>query len=218
MQPEFWLDRWREGRIGFHQSEVSPFLAKYWSGLQIAADSRVFVPLCGKSLDMTWLAERGHRVLGIELSRIAVEQFFDEHGLRPDVQRTRYGTHYTAGPFELICGDLFNLDATALADCGAFLDRAALIALPPPMRPRYVQVAYAQLPARCRGLLITLDYPQEQKAGPPFSVPCEEVRALFDNAWQLRRLERKDILQDQPNFASEGVTRLHASAYALRAA
>src|SRR3546814_8142059 len=83
MDPDFWQQRWRDNRIGFHRDGVLPLLEKHWPSLGLATGSRVFVPLCGKSLDMAWLAARGHRVLGVELSPLAVGQFFDENGLAP---------------------------------------------------------------------------------------------------------------------------------------
>ena len=176
MQPDFWHQRWRDKQIGFHQDTPTPLLLKHWLSLQLPSGSRVFVPLAGKSLDMAWFAAQGHRVLGVELSQIAVEEFFAEHGLEPETSQSRYGRHYRAGRIELICGDAFGLDEAVLADCSAVFDRAALIALPLPTRERYVAELYARLPADCRGLLITLEYPQHEKAGPPFRVDEDEVR------------------------------------------
>lgn len=215
MNPDFWHQRWQQDRIGFHQQAVTPLLLKHWPSLELAAGSRVFVPLAGKSRDMAWLAAQGHRVLGVELSQAAVDAFFAEHGLQPQRHDSRYGTHYTAGGVELICGDAFALDEAALADCTAVFDRAALIALPPSMRQRYVGELYARLPPGCRGLLITLEYPQAEKAGPPFSVPEAEVRALYARDWQVITLERRDILASQPRFVEEGVTALETAAYRL---
>ena len=136
---------------------------------------------------MLWLAARGHRVLGVELAQLAVEQFFAEHGLVADDPESKYGTHYRAGEIELICGDAFALDAEALADCAGVFDRAALIALPPELRQRYATRPYACLPSGCRGLLITLEYPAQEKAGPPFTVPEHEVRALYGRGLDDRR-------------------------------
>lgn len=215
MNPDFWHDRWREGHIGFHQDAPTPLLLKHWPSLQLAADAKVFVPLAGKSHDMAWLAAQGHRVLGVELSQAAVEAFFAEHGLEPQRHHSRYGMHYTAADIELICGDAFAIDEAALADCTAVFDRAALIALPAQMRHRYVGELYARLPADCRGLLITLEYPQGQKAGPPFSVEEAEVRALYARDWQVTTLERRDILAGQPRFIEEGVTALETVVYRL---
>lgn len=215
MEPEFWHQRWQEGRIGFHQERTTPLLEQYWSTLALPQGSRVFVPLAGKSLDMPWLVSQGHRVLGVELSRIAIEQFFEEHSLRPTMHESRYGTHFLAGGIELVCGDAFGLDAGVLAGCTGVYDRAALIALPRDMRKPYVRALLARLPLGCRGLLVTLDYPQHEKSGPPFSVDADEVQALYGDHWQVECLERRDILAAQPGFVAEGVTRLHTSAYRI---
>lgn len=216
MDNAFWLDKWQQDQIGFHQDKVMPLLQKHWPSLGLAEGSRVFVPLAGKSLDMAWLAAQGHRVLGVELSALAVRAFFTEHGLTPQVHQTRYGVHHVAGNIELICGDAFGLDAQLLADCAGVYDRAALVALPEPMRQRYLSELYAHLPAQCRGLLLTLEYPQAQKAGPPFSVAADEVRALFSPNWDVQDVERRDILSYEPRFMAEGVTALQTQVYRLQ--
>lgn len=215
MDPDFWLQRWRENQIGFHQAQPTPLLVEHWSSIGVAPGAKVFVPLAGKSLDLLWFASRGHRVLGVELSQLAVEQFFAEHGLAPETRESRYGRHYRAGDVELICGDAFALDAPALAGCGAVFDRAALIALPPAMRPRYAGELYARLPQGCRGLLITLEYPPEEKQGPPFAVSEAEVRELYGREWNIEVLERRDILAQQPGFQAEGVSTLDTVVYRL---
>ena len=215
MQPDFWHQRWADQQIGFHQDAPTPLLLKHWPMLGIAPGARVFVPLAGKSLDMAWFAAQGHRVLGVELSPIAIEQFFDEHGLQPERRESRYGRHYSAGGIELICGDAFALDADALRDCAAVFDRAALIALPPALRVRYASELYARLPSDCRCLLITLEYPQDERAGPPFSVLQDEVTSLYSREWEIDLLERWPIPPEHPGFVS-GVSRLDTAAYALR--
>lgn len=215
MDPEFWLERWHEGRTGFHNERVQPLLEQYWDSLGLASGSRVFVPLAGKSLDMVWLAARGHRVFGVELSPLAVAQFFAGQGLTPEVHESCYGVHHSGAGIELLCGDVFALDAAVLADCQGVYDRAALIALPAALRRRYVSELHAQLPIGCRGLLVTLEYPPHEKEGPPFPLTEDAVRGLYEPAWQVERLERRDILAAQPNFVAEGVTSLTTTAYRL---
>lgn len=215
MNPDFWHQRWHDNQIGFHQAAPTPLLLKHWPSLDVPAGAKVFVPLAGKSLDMPWFAAQGHRVLGVELSELAVAQFFAENGLRPEIRDTHYGRHYEAGGIELILGDAFGLDADLLRDCDAVFDRAALIALPPELRRRYANELYAKLPAGCRGLLITLEYPQAERDGPPFSVPGDEVRALYGRDWDIDLLERRPIPPEHPGFVS-GVSRLDTAAYALR--
>lgn len=216
MEHDFWLQRWREGRTGFHQSRVMPLLEKHWNAVALPVASQVFVPLAGKSLDMIWLAARGYRVLGVELSSLAVEQFFAENSLRPRMHDSHYGRHYIADAIEVICGDVFALNAAALADCAGVYDRAALIALPPALRERYVGELHARLPADCRALLITLEYPQGEKSGPPFSVDEHEVHRLYGVQWDIDLLERRDVLDSQPGFIAEGVSALSTAVYRLQ--
>ncbi|MCR6663731.1 MAG: thiopurine S-methyltransferase [Luteimonas sp.] len=215
MDAAFWHQRWQEGRIGFHRSEVMPLLERHWPSLDLPAGSRVLVPLAGKTLDMAWLAAQGHRVLGVELSQLAVEQFFAEHALQPEIEDTCHGRHYRAGDIEMICGDAFALDRELLADCVGVYDRAALIALPTELRQRYVGTIYARLPAGCRGLLITLEYPQHEKDGPPFSVDETEVRRLLEPDWEVGLIERRDILAQESSFQADGVTALRTAVYRL---
>jgi len=215
MEPGFWLERWREARTGFHQDAPTPLMLKHWHAVGAPPASRVFVPLCGKSLDMAWFASQGHRVLGAELSPLAVSQFFAGQGVEPTRRTATDGIHHVAGPIEIVQGDVFALDADALAGCAAVFDRAAIIALPPPMRERYAREVYARLPAGCRGLLITLEYPQHEKSGPPFSVGEDEIRRLFARDWDVAVLERREILAQQPGFRDEGVTALQTVVYRL---
>lgn len=215
MDADFWLERWREGHTGFHQNRVTPLLQKYWPSLSLPSDSRVLVPLCGKSLDLIWLAEQGHRVLGVELSPLAVDQFFTENHLQPKIHDSSLGRRHVAGNIEIICGDIFALDADTLAECAGVYDRAALIALPADMRKRYAQHIYASLSSRYRGLLLTLDYRQEQMDGPPFSVGDAEVMAIFGTHSNVEVIDRRDILAKEPKFAERGLTQLDTVVYRL---
>ncbi|MBI5449856.1 MAG: thiopurine S-methyltransferase [Gammaproteobacteria bacterium] len=215
MEQEFWLERWRKGEIGFHQSDINPYLQRYWPQLQLAPGSRVFVPLCGKSLDMLWLYQLGHAVLGVELSPQAVEGFFTDHALA--AQRRSHG-HFTCwqhDDIQLLCGDFFSLTAADLAGVTAVFDRAALIALPPPLRARYVEQLRRILPPQARILLVTINYPQHEMEGPPFAVPDEEVTALYGSWRTVMPLCCADVLAEQPRFRERGLTRLQESAWLL---
>lgn len=215
MNTEFWLQRWQEGQIGFHQNRVMPLLQKYWPSLALPTDSQVLVPLAGKSLDIIWLASQGHRVLAVELSALAVKQFFMENQLTPTSHDSPLGRHHIAGNIEVICGDIFGLDAATLARCTGFYDRAALIALPPDTRQRYAKHVYGGLPAHCRGLLLTVDYPQHEMDGPPFAVDGAEVNTLYAEHWAIQTLDERDILANEPKFAERGLTRMCTRVYRL---
>ena len=213
MEPKFWQERWARNQIGFHLPEVNPYLQRHWPKLALAEGAKVLVPLCGKSLDLMWLASLGYRVLGVELSEQAVEAFFSERGLVPRISQRGVFKVYRADLIEVWCGDFFALDAEALADCSALYDRAALIALPPLMRAQYAEHLNALLRPGCQGLLITLDYDQTQKAGPPFAVADEEVKLLLGGHWSVQVLEEQDILGESWKFVQDGVTRLEERAY-----
>ena len=218
MQPEFWHDRWERNQIGFHLQEVNPYLRRLWPTLEVAQGSRVLVPLCGKSLDLSWLAAQGYDVLGIELSQTAVEQFFAEQKVMPNIRQQGAFKVYEAGPVRIMCGDIFALSAADVADCSAFYDRAAMIALPVEMRAAYAGRLTQILPNGCKGLLITLDYDQSQMKGPPFSVPHAEVESLLCPAWSLEVVEQPDVLDQEWKFLKGGVTRLVERVYRLNKA
>ncbi|MBB6291245.1 MULTISPECIES: thiopurine S-methyltransferase [unclassified Pseudomonas] len=215
MEPKFWQERWARNQIGFHLPEVNPYLLRYWPSLTLAQGAKVLVPLCGKSLDLMWLASNGYHVLGVELSEQAVDAFFREQNLTPRITWHGVFKVYQADLIEIWCGDFFALDAGALADCTALYDRAALIALPPLMRAQYAEQLNSLLRPGCQGLLITLDYDQTQKAGPPFAVTDDEVKVLLGLQWCLEVLEAQDILDESWKFVQDGVTRLEERAYRL---
>jgi thiopurine S-methyltransferase len=210
MQPEFWHNKWAANQIGFHLPEVNPYLQRHWAA---PATARVLVPLCGKSLDLSWLAGRGHQVFGVELSEKAVEDFFNEHQVQPQISAKGAFKVYRGDAIELWCGDFFALTADDVADCAALYDRAALIALPAPMRERYAAHLQQILAQGVQGLLITLDYDQAQMPGPPFAVADEEVQRLLGDVWQMQVLEEQDVLGDSWKFLQAGVTRLEERVY-----
>ncbi|CAI8868290.1 MULTISPECIES: thiopurine S-methyltransferase [Pseudomonas] len=215
MQAEFWHKRWADNQIGFHQGQVNSYLQQYWPALGLASGSKVLVPLCGKSLDLAWLAGQGHRVLGIELSQRAVEDFFSEQQLQPEVAQQGVFTTYRSGNLELWCGDFFALNADDIADCSALYDRAAVIALPPALRERYAALLSGCLAQGCQGLLITMDYDQALLPGPPFAVVDAEVQQLFAD-WQPLELEARDILAESPKFVQAAVPQLSERVYRLQ--
>ncbi|MDT4839247.1 Thiopurine S-methyltransferase [compost metagenome] len=216
MDEQFWQARWAENQIGFHQRETNPYLERYWPQLGLPRGCQVLVPLCGKTLDMAWLAGQGHRVLGVELAERAVEDFFAEQGLTPSIAREGALRRYSAGAIEILQGDFFAVTAADVADCRALYDRAALIALPPAMRDDYVAHLERILPSPCDGLLVTLDYQQARLDGPPFSVSEAEVRRHLETGWEVEMLERCDVLEKNWKFASRGLDSLHEPVFRLR--
>ncbi|RMD78747.1 MAG: thiopurine S-methyltransferase, partial [Gammaproteobacteria bacterium] len=178
-RPGFWEARWAQGRTGFHQPRPNPLLERHWAALGVPPEAPVLVPLCGKSLDMVWLRQQGHPVVGVEVVEQAVAAFFAERGLRPRRRPAGAAVLWEAGGYRILQGDLFALGPEEVGPVGACYDRAALVALPRSARRRYVAHLGRLLPAAAPCLLITLDYPPGEMEGPPFSVPPEEVWELW---------------------------------------
>lgn len=216
MEEGFWQARWQRNQIGFHRQEVNPGLKKYWPTLQVAPGRCVFVPLCGKSLDLLWLAEQGYCVLGVELIEKAVVDFFAEHKMSPTVIQQGAFKRYSAGSISILCGDFFALSADDLAAVDAFYDRASLIALPYELRRLYAEHLSKYLPNTCQGLLLTLDYPQAEMNGPPFAVSPEQVEQLLGDTFILECLEERDALGQEWRFKDVGVTRLFEYVYCVK--
>ncbi|MFW6094217.1 MAG: thiopurine S-methyltransferase [Pseudomonadota bacterium] len=213
MERDFWLERWHANEIGFHQAEVNPWLKQLWPAMGVKPEQAVFVPLCGKSLDMLWLAEQGHRVIGVELAEVAVRAFFDEAGRNCRLERQRHLQRFTSDGIAIYCGDFMDLTALHVGHVGAVYDRAALIALPEKMRAHYADHLQRIVPDGCRMLMLTLEYDQSRVAGPPHSVPEAEVEALFGDRCRVERLRREPARALPPKFAEAGVDDAVAAAY-----
>lgn len=215
MDAGFWHQRWRENLIGFHQADINPHLQRFWPRLGLQRGDPVLVPLCGKSRDMLWLAER-HRVLGVELSPIAAEAFFREAGRVAERVQEHGFTVWQQDRLRLLCGDFFDLQPPLLEGVRAVYDRAALIALPPDMRLRYATRLGALSPAQVSMLLVSLEYDQAQMNGPPFSVEEVEVRQLFASHWSIERLHEEDVLAGESKYRERGLSRLTEKIFLLR--
>lgn len=216
MERDFWLDRWQKNEIGFHMPKVQLALAKNWDKLNVPAGAAVLVPLAGKSLDMAWLAGHGYRVVGAELSQLAVDAFFAEHDLRPSKRSAGSYTVKSADGIELWCGDFFGLSATMLPPLAAAYDRAALVAMPSAMQQRYADKMAELMPPGAPVLLVGLDYDPQEMQGPPFPVPEARVRELYSPAFEVSVIDVKDGLAKNDHLAKRGVTRLEEASYLLR--
>jgi thiopurine S-methyltransferase len=192
MDASFWQERWERNEIAFHQHKTNPFLAKYFGALSLPKGSRVFVPLCGKTLDIAWLLSQGYQVNGAELSKIAVDQLFAELGVEPKIEPVGQIQRYGAADSEIFVGDFFDLSKTELGRVAAIYDRAALVALPEAMRNRYT-AHLMTITDRAPQLLITYVYDQNLVNGPPFSVSNEEVARHYERNYDLKLLASAEV-------------------------
>jgi thiopurine S-methyltransferase len=212
---QHWLDRWQEDRIGFHESSVNRHLQNWFPRFAPAPGSRVFMPLCGKAVDIHWIAQQGFTVIGIELSQIAIEALFEENSLDFEYRESdRFGIYQSAN-ITLLQGDFFDLNDADLHNCQLTYDRAALIALERDDRPRYYDHMLSILPAGCDMLLISLEYDQAEMSGPPFSVPTDEILQRYSNAFSIQTLETSNIIDERPRWRKVGLSALQESVFSL---
>jgi len=189
MEANFWHEMWASGEVGFHQQKINQFLASHWQEFGIEPNCEVLVPLCGKSLDMLWLREQGHSVIGVELSQKALDEFLVENQLSAkDVEHEKY-CGYQLPEMMLLCGDFFHLSEQDTSKVKAVYDRAALIALPPQMRAQYVAHIRQLMPQGTRILLVTMEYEQSLMQGPPFAVMPDEVERLYSGVQSLSTVQ-----------------------------
>ncbi|MBV1910771.1 MAG: thiopurine S-methyltransferase [Kangiellaceae bacterium] len=216
MEAEFWLEKWESNEIGFHLSSVHPLLKKF-NQIAFGEPSTVFVPLCGKSKDLAYLHSLGNRVIGNELSDVAVKSFFtEEFNLAEITLESTLNTNakqFEYSGIKILTGDFFELQEIDIESCSSIYDRAALIALPKSTRMKYVE-KIRSLFSHARLLLITLEYDQNLMSGPPFSVDKGEIESLFSFA-HINPVYRKNIIDKEPKFMKRGLVDFFESAYII---
>lgn len=215
MAREFWHEVWAQRRIHFHESQPHRLLVAHVGVVEPRPRVRILVPLAGKSVDLAWLAERGHEVVGVELVRAAVEEFLTDRGLDPATHRHELGGHlaFRVGNLTLVCADFLELAPAAMGRFDAIYDRAALVAIEPSARRQYVEACGALLEPGGRMLLVSLEYDQQKGVGPPWSLDEAAVRELFD-ARAVSVLERREM-PPNPRLSAAGVRAFGETAYRI---
>lgn len=212
---ELWQQSWRDNDIAFHQQAVNPHLVKFWPNLRLTAEDRIFVPLCGKSLDLLWIASQGHKVVGVELSPLAVRAFFHENKLQPTRRKVGKFTLWEHGPISILCGDFFRLRAADLGDIAVVFDRASLTALPDDIRAAYIAQLRRILPADCRMLLLTTEEPEEgETQGQPFAV-ADEIASLYAGAFDIQLSHVESLFEPDPDPTISLPVRVEQKVYLL---
>lgn len=215
MDRSFWIDAWKNGRTRFHRADANPDLLAYEAQFLGGGQHRVLVPLCGKSVDLVWLAERGHDVVGVELSELAARAVFEESG-REYAVRDAGGLKVFASPgLSVINADLFDVTPHHVGSVDRIWDRAALVALPPEVRGRYVMQLRGLAGPNTVVLLNAIEYDPSVMDGPPFSVPEAEVRAHYEAA-HVEILRQADVVADEPRWAEAGHSWWLDTSYLIR--
>jgi thiopurine S-methyltransferase len=214
MHQEYWINKWQTGDTRFNESNPHRYLVKYFNKIVTRKNNNVFVPLCGKSIDMTWLLEHQQKVIGVELSDIPVNDFFSENKLEKHIESTKSFTVYKNPSCTIYTGNIFDLRPEHLKDVNAVYDRGAFIALPPEtMRQQYINWLKHTLPAHCKILLITFEFNQNEMKGPPFSVTMDELKST--DSFSVKLLECQDIGNIKPHWKEKGLRTLKECVYLL---
>lgn len=210
-----WQQCWCDRQTDFHQATVNPLLTKFWAGLELGEGSRVFVPLCGMSLDMIWLAGQGHEVIGVELSPIAVQAFFHENHLEP--VRTRVGAfdRWQSGKLGILCGDYFSLTKEDIGPVDAVYDRASLTALAEGIRGRYVAQLRLLVPDACKILLLTVEDAQEWEIADQDLAAADEIDALYSIDFDVALAHVECVCESDPESSDEALLRTTRKVYRL---
>lgn len=215
MEKIFWENRWDSEQIGFHLTDFNEYMLEFWPQIGAAQGGKVFVPLCGKTLDLHWLAQQGYQVLGNEVVDKAVADFFREAEMHPTRQDMGAITAFEDDGICILCGDFFDLRRHHLDGVTAWFDRAAQVALPPETRKRYHAHLADILPVGAVGLSLAFEYPQQEMSGPPFSVEEEEVRKAYASNFKLKLLERRDRLSFEPRLKEKGLSYANEVIYCM---
>jgi thiopurine S-methyltransferase len=210
-----WLQCWREQCTDFHQTAVNPLLDRFWPSLALPHGSRVFVPLCGKSLDMIWLAQQGHEVIGVELSPVAVEDFFRENGLHPVKRKQGQFTSWSCGRLSVLCGDYFALSQTDIGEFDTVYDRAALTALPENIRGLYVAQLMRLVPKSARILLLTIEDAADGATMKQAVGVDDEIAALYSAGFDIDLAYVESVFEADPESPEQASRRAEYKVYRL---
>ena len=211
-----WLKFWENNETNWHGDNVTQELIEYFELFELEPRDKVFVPLCGKSLDMLYIMNQGFSVVGVEISEIGVRQFFSENNLTYKITKVDDFDLYSSENLEIYCGDFFSLTSKHLNNVKAVLDSKSLIALEPDLRQKYAKHLNDIISLGVRILLVTLQYPQHQMSGPPFSVDESEVESLFSMAFESRKLKSFNDIENGSKLVRAGVDFINNAAYCLR--
>ena len=215
MSNQRWKNKWKQDDIGFHQLHINPLLPQFWPNLNLTAGDTVLVPLCGKSLDMSWFLAEGYKVIGIELSNIAIQAFFAERNIVPT--RSRHGRfiRWQHDDIQIWCGDLFDLSEADLRGVSAIYDCAALTALPPESRIQYVRHLSTMLPADIQLLLLTTESIDTLSAEQPSAIDSE-VASLFQSWFSVELLHGNQCIKVDPEYPEESARLLEEKVYRMQ--
>ena len=216
MQQDYWHQRWNSHNVGFNQDKPNPYLVEYLQKLQLQPGDSIFVPLCGKSIDMLYLLQQGYKVIGVELSDIACAEFFNDNNIAVAKEKQHHFTIYHHDDITLYCGDFFQLPDDIFSDIKAVYDRAALVALPEDMRKAYVEFFCQHLQTNTTMLLCTMSYEQTQMPGPPFAINEAMISAYYQQRADIEVLSHEPIEHIAKHLQAKGLQQAFNEVFLLQ--
>ncbi|GAX20948.1 thiopurine S-methyltransferase [Fistulifera solaris] len=193
-----WKKLWDTGMTRWHQRDVYWVLQKYGDDY-IHKESRVLVPLCGKTVDLAYLTTKAKEVIGVEGVLQAVKEFMQEN---PNLQMEAVGSRNGFDCFRgekiwLLCGNFFHFGPAVAGKFDVIWDRAAMVAINPSDREEYVQVLGSVL--KPGGVLLLSGYVRPKgdvKSGPPFTLNKDQVLHLFEHQPWVASVECIESVND----------------------
>lgn len=213
-----WHSHWTKKRPGFHEAKVNTYLEQYLPLFDLKPEDGIFMPLCGKAHDIQWLSQQGFNVVGVELSEVAIQSFFEESGLSYTVTEEPHFRVYHAPRITLYQGDYMHMGASHLRQCKLVYDRAAIVAIESFNRESYVQHMRHIIPQKTPVLMVTLEYDQAVMTGPPFSVRVEEIKQYFEPAYCVTHLKTNEQIDERPRWRELGLKSFRETALQIEAA
>lgn len=199
MTQELWREKWRSNDIAFHQERINPLLKAHLPRVKLNPGDRILVPLCGKSLDMGWLNQCHYRVMGVELSSVAIADYFDELGVKPQRQMQGNFTRWWHKHIQIWCGNIFDLNLLDVDRIKLIYDSAALTAFDADERQTYVDHFAKILPMRTQIMLMTTETADVQYTDSVARIDSE-VKNLYQADYRIELLHGQDSLKIDPEF------------------
>jgi len=212
MEKEYWLNKWQTNDTPWHSQEINRNLIDNIDKLELQPGNCILVPLCGKTKDMLWLADRGYHVIGIELCPMACTDFFKELNIEPRIANEDSFQKYQHKNIEIYCVDVFKLTEGSLPTIHAVYDNRALIALPPSMQKKYVDHLVACIGTHVKYMLLTIES-SCVVTGPPFSINRADVDSLFAEYCKIEQLNRIPCTKIPEHLIKKGYAELVESTY-----
>ncbi|OCT58017.1 probable thiopurine S-methyltransferase [Xenopus laevis] len=198
-----WRDNWEKRKIGFHEKNIHVFLSEFVEDMvNKRAQIHIFFPLCGKAVDMKWLADMGHSIVGVDVSEMGLKEFFEEQNI-PYVEETLPEIpgakvfKSTSGNISLYCCNMFDLSSSIIGKFGGIWDRGAMVAINSWDRERYAKLILTLMENDCRYLLVTCVYDPKLHPGPPFYISDTARESLLGQSCNVKFLKTIDSFTDE---------------------